>query len=242
MSIVHEKDHVSDNYKRVLERIDLTAAKFRRDRESIKLVVVTKKQSITLIQKVINAGAVYLGENYAEEALPKIKALRNSTQIKWHMIGHVQSRKAEIVSQNFDYVHSLDSLRLAERLDHYSEIAKRILPVLLQFNMSTDISKSGWAAWDDQQWMQLTPDVERILSLSHISVQGLMTIPPYFIDPEDTRIYFRKLRLLREFLALKFPQSEWTELSMGMSGDYEVAIQEGATWIRVGQAILGPRL
>jgi pyridoxal phosphate enzyme (YggS family) len=157
------------------------------------------------------------------------------------MIGHVQSRKAELVCNNFDYVHSLDSLKLAVRYNRHAGVLSRKLPVLLQFNVSGEESKSGWDAWTELQWDQLIPEMEKILTLENIQVRGIMTMPPYAEDPEEVRPYFRRLVQLRNFLYSRFHHLDWNELSMGMSGDFEVAIQEGATWVRIGQAILGPR-
>jgi PLP dependent protein len=224
-----------------MERIEFAARTSGRTPQSIKLVVVTKKQPLELIEAVIAAGAQYLGENYADEALPKINALRRNQQVQWHMIGHVQSRKAEMVCDNFGYIHSLDSLKLAERYNHFAGAACRKIPVLLQFNVSGEETKSGWNAWQEQQWEQFMPEIEKIITLENIQVRGVMTMPPFTEDPESARLYFRRLVQLRDFLGSHFPRGDWNELSMGMSGDYEVAIHEGATWVRIGQAILGPR-
>jgi pyridoxal phosphate enzyme (YggS family) len=186
------------------------------------------------------AGISKFGENYAEEAIDKIIGL-GSAAVEWHMIGHVQSRKAEKVAEYFSMLHSLDSLKLAARLDRSCRELNRRLPVLLEFNVSGEESKFGFQACDEHQWSDLETDIEKILNFSHIDVSGLMTMPPFFDDPEESRPYFRKLRQLQEYLARKFPQVHWKELSMGTSVDFMVAIQEGATYIRIGQAILGPR-
>ena len=239
--VIEASRHIYGNIQRVLERIEHAASISGRSPQSIKLVVVTKKQPLELIHAVIESGICYLGENYPDEALPKIDALSAYQQIKWHMIGHVQSRKAELVSFKFDYIHSLDSLKLAERYDRFAALHHRKLPVLLQFNVSAEETKSGWDAWDKQQWIQLIPDLEKIVAMQNLRIHGLMTMPPYTENPEDARPYFVRLARLRDYLATRFPHSDWSELSMGMSGDYEVAIQEGATWVRIGQAILGPR-
>jgi hypothetical protein len=231
---------VQENLEQVMGRIEQAARNSGRDPDSIKLVVVTKTHPVELVQAAINAGAQYLGENYADEALPKIEALKEQA-VQWHMIGHVQSRKAEMVCNSFDFVHTLDSLKLAQRYDRFAGQAGRKLPVLLQFNVSGEESKSGWEALQEAQWEQFLPEVESIIALENLNVQGLMTMPPYRDDPEEGRPYFRKLVQLRDFLAKRFPQAAWEELSMGMSGDYEVAIQTGATWVRVGTAIFGPR-
>jgi PLP dependent protein len=157
------------------------------------------------------------------------------------MIGHVQSRKARMVAANFNMVHSIDSAKLAGRLNQYSFDLDRRLPVLLEFNVSGEESKFGFSAWEQRQWKNLTPEIEKILTFSNLDVRGLMTMPPFFDDPEFTRPYFQRLRQLQEFLARLYPQVIWKDLSMGTSVDYIAAIQEGATFIRIGQAILGPR-
>jgi pyridoxal phosphate enzyme (YggS family) len=225
-------------------------------------VVVTKLQPVEIVREAIAAGAQYLGENYADEALAKKLALqtqppitpeipltqaggltppRQPHDVEWHIIGHVQSRKVRLVSEYFDYLHSLDSLKLAQRLDHACGEFKRVLPVLFEFNVSGESSKSGWPAWDETRWPDLLPNIHEIAELPHLRVEGVMTMPPYFENSEEARPFFIRLRKLQEYLTQHIPQTGWNELSMGMSGDFEVAIQEGATWVRVGQAILGPR-
>jgi pyridoxal phosphate enzyme (YggS family) len=225
-------------------------------------VVVTKLQPVEVVREAIAAGAQYLGENYADEALAKKLALqrqpsvtheitgtqagvqdqsRQPHDIEWHIIGHVQSRKVRLISEYFDYLHSLDSLKLAQKFDNACRELKRVLPVLCEFNMSGELSKSGWPAWDETHWPDLLSDLHEITALPHLRVEGLMTMPPYFENPEEARPFFIRMRKLQAYLTQHIPQAGWKELSMGMSGDFEVAIQEGATWVRVGQAILGPR-
>jgi hypothetical protein len=157
------------------------------------------------------------------------------------MIGHVQSRKARLVIEHFDLFQSLDSLKLAKRLNRMAAEAERTLPVMLEFNVGGEESKFGWPAGKEKDWPVLYPTIEAILGLENLEVRGLMTMPPLETDPEDARIYFQTLRLLRDHLAARFPQADWRELSMGTSADYEVAVQEGATFVRIGTAIVGPR-
>src|SRR6266511_3129837 len=157
------------------------------------------------------------------------------------MIGHVQSRKAGLVAQHFNLLHSLDSLKLAQRLNRFCEEAGHILPVLLEFNVGGEESKSGWPAWDESQWELLTNDISAVLGLPHLQLHGLMAMPPLGETAEFSRPFFQRLRHLQEYLAKRFPNAAWTELSMGTSLDYEVAVQEGATLVRVGTAIVGPR-
>jgi hypothetical protein len=157
------------------------------------------------------------------------------------MIGHVQSRKAALVAEHFSYLHSLDSLKLAQRFDRLVGEADRKLPVLLEMNVSGEESKFGFTAWDERLWPDLAISITPIIELSGIEVRGLMTMAPFFDQPEPVRPYFRQLRKLQSFLRNRFPTACWDELSMGMSGDFEVAIQEGATWLRIGTSIMGPR-
>lgn len=232
---------IQENYKHVLKKIGLAAQKAGRDLETIKLVVVTKGHPATAVEKIIEAGANILGENYVEEAVHKIQTFPDWTG-EWHMIGHIQSRKAKDVVAFFDYVHSLDSLKLAKRLDRFAKEKNKVVPVLLECNLSGEKTKFGWDTWEQSGWSRMLSDVEQILMLENIQVNGVMTMPPFPEYPEQSRPYFQKLCGLREYLAEHFPESNWHELSMGMSGDYEVAIEEGATMLRIGTAIMGPRL
>ena len=221
--------------------VSAAARKGGRDADAVRLVVVTKTQPLETVRAAIEAGAQILGENYAEEAADKIAAVGLQSGVEWHMIGHVQSRKAGLVAQHFDLIHSLDSLRLAERLNRAALEAGRTLPVLLEFNVSGEKSKHGWTAADEAEWAGLTGEVQAVAALTSLRVRGLMTMPPLSTDPEAARSYFQRLRRLRDFLAASVPQAEWHELSMGTSADFAVAVEEGATLVRVGQAILGPR-
>jgi pyridoxal phosphate enzyme (YggS family) len=233
--------NISENYQRVKERIFIAAKLAGRDPDLIRLVVVTKTQSVDVIQAVIDAGATDLGENYVEEAIPKIQYLASNATIKWHMIGHVQSRKAQLVCEYFQYIHSLDSVKLAERLNEFDVERVKSFPVWLEFNVSGEGSKSGWNIWLDENWDDILPDIERILTLPGLKLLGVMTIPPYSIDPEESRVYYRRLRKFQEYIINHFQLSSFRELSMGMSSDFEVAIHEGSTCVRIGQAIFGPR-
>ena len=232
---------IRERYERVLDRIAAAAEKSGRDAGAVRLVVVTKLQPVETIRSAIEAGATILGENYAEEAAEKIQKLDSQSGVEWHMIGHVQSRKAPLVVQHFSLIHSLDSLHLAQRLDRAASQAGRRLPVLLELNVGGETSKHGWQAVDEAGWSALLPEINQVVALPNLQIRGLMTMPPLSTDPEAGRAYFRKLRRLQELLAQRVPQAEWDELSMGTSADYEVAVEEGATLIRVGQAILGPR-
>ena len=173
---------------------------------SVRLVVVTKLHPIEIVQAAIEAGAQILGENYPEEAVQKITELKSQTAVKpsqfaveWHIIGHVQSRKARLVAEHFALFQSLDSLKLAEHVDHFAAEFNRVLPVLLEFNVGDEESKSGWLASDETRWADLLNDVNTIASLKNLQVRGLMTMPPLFTDPEAARPYFQRLRRLQRF-------------------------------------------
>ncbi len=232
---------IRQNYLKVLEQIYQAALRSGRDPSQIRLVVVTKGQPVEVIRAVVEAGAKLLGENYPEEALPKIEALQDYP-VEWHMIGHLQSRKAKLVAQYFDWFEALDSVRLAQKLERILSEQGRRLPVLLEFNVGGEESKSGWKAESSKTWPALLPEIELILNTCpHLDVRGIMTMPPLTEDPHLARQYFAHSRRLRDFLARAFPNTSWGELSMGTSVDFPLAIEEGATIVRVGQAILGPR-
>ncbi len=236
-ALFHE---VKERYQRVLDRMARAARASGRDPESIRLVVVTKGHPLPVVRAAVAAGARILGENYAEEGLAKMSELE-AEDVEWHMIGHIQSRKARMVVAHYDVVHSLDRLKLARRLDRFAAQEGVKLPVLLEFNLSGEETKFGFPAWERNNWPELAESLTPILELPHLDVCGLMTMPPFDPDPEATRPFFRRLRELRDVLAARFPGASWDELSMGMSHDFEIAIQEGATLIRVGTAIVGPR-
>jgi pyridoxal phosphate enzyme (YggS family) len=232
---------IRENYQFALDQIANAARKSSRDPQDIRLVVVTKSQPVEVAQAAIEAGARILGENYPEEGVTKIQSLTGQSGVEWHMIGHVQSRKARLVADHFALLHSLDSLKLAQRLDRFAAERNRVLPVLLEFNVGGEESKSGWDASDEAQWNELLPDISAILTLNNLRVHGLMTMPPLETDPRDSRRFFLRLRSLRDHLASQFPQADWHELSMGTSADYLVAVEEGATLVRIGTAIVGAR-
>jgi hypothetical protein len=232
---------IRERYEITLEKIAVTAQVSGRDPDSVRLVVVTKAQPLEVVQAAVEAGAHLLGENYPDESVSKISSLGPESGVEWHMIGHVQSRKARLVIEHFDLLHSLDSLKLAKRLDWMAEEAGRILPVMLEFNVGGEESKYGWSAENEKDWPALYPVIDSVLDLENLKVCGLMAMPPLEPDPEDARIYFKTLRLLRDHLAARYPQADWHELSIGTSADYEVAVQEGATLVRIGTAIVGSR-
>lgn len=233
-------DSIRERYQHTLARISAVERRAGRAPGSARLVVVTKSQPMETVRAALEAGVKILGENYPEEAVEKVAAI-GATDAEWHMIGHVQSRKADLIPANFALMHSLDSLKLATRLDRFTAQAGRKLSVLLEFNVSGEESKFGWQAALESTWPKLLPEIDMVLKLDYLTVCGLMTMPPLFEDPEWTRPYFQKLRRLRDFLAQNFPAADWSELSMGTSADFEAAVEEGATLVRVGTAIVGPR-
>jgi len=232
---------IAENFNRIMDRINTCVAKCGRIEKSVKLLVVTKGQPVEKMLKAYEAGARLFGENYPEETSRKLEKLRNLHDIELHMIGHLQSRKAKIVAGSFHFMHSIDRLSIAEKLNRELEETGRKIPVLLEMNVSGEDTKNGFPAWDMNYWNDLLPVVEQINSYKALSIQGLMTMPPLSMDSESVRPFFSKLRDLREYFEVQFPVIPWKELSMGTSGDFETAIAEGATYIRIGTAIMGMR-
>ena len=234
-------DSIRQRYEHTLEQIAQAARTSGRTDSEVRLVVVTKSQPLAVLRDALSAGIRRFGENYPEEAVTKIESLAAESGVEWHMIGHVQSRKARLVVDRFALLHSLDSLKLAQRLDRFAGEQSHTLSVLLEFNVGGEDSKSGWDASDEHRWDQLRPDVEAVLALPNLQVRGLMTMPPLGNEAEASRPYFQRLRQLRDELAQRYPQAEWHELSMGTSADFAVAVEEGASLVRVGTAIVGAR-
>ncbi len=233
---------IKENAEIIQEQIASAAKRGGRDSSDVKLITVSKKKSIEVMRAAVHAGITLFGENYPEETVGKMDILAQEFPgVEWHMIGHLQSRKTRLVAERFDMMHSLDSVRLAKRLGNALAVCNRKLPVLLEMNVSGEESKGGWAAWDEAHWELLVPEIEQVLSVDSLVVKGLMSMPPLAEDAEKTRPYFIRLRQLRNWLAKRIPQTDWGELSMGTSLDFEVAIEEGATFVRIGTAILGAR-
>ncbi len=218
----------------VKDRINKTALKCGRDPESIHLVAVSKTISANRIREAIKAGVTTLGENYVQEARNKFNVL-GTLPVSWHFIGHLQSNKAKYAVRLFDLIHSVDSLKLAHELNKQASKVNKIQDILIQINISKEPSKSGS---DIQNAANLIKD---IVLLENISVKGLMAMPPFFNNPEKARPYFTALRDLRDQIQNVLPEVVLNELSMGMTGDFEVAIEEGATLVRIGTAIFGER-
>jgi pyridoxal phosphate enzyme (YggS family) len=223
---------IEENLRTVKERINDAAVRAGRDPAQITLIAVTKTVAIERIREAIAAGMFVFGENYVQEARRKIDEIGHAG-LQWHFIGHLQTNKAHYAVRFFDLIHAVDSIKLARELDKKAAAEGRTVDCLIEVNLSEEESKFG-----------ITEDKARGLThemkgLKNISLQGLMTMPPYFDDPELARPYFIALRTLQEKIAqdgIPLP-----ELSMGMSTDFEVAIEEGATMVRVGRAIFGER-
>jgi pyridoxal phosphate enzyme (YggS family) len=233
---------IAENYARVCEHLAAAARLAGREPESARLVAVSKGRPLSAIRELYELGQRDFGENRVEEASDKISpARRDGLEITWHMIGHIQSRKARAVAAEFAWVHSVDSASLAERLSRTAGEAGRTLPILLECNISGEEGKYGLAAnqfeTDPAQWEALCAAVETILARPHLQVRGLMTMAPVVPEPELARPVFKQLRKLRDRLAERFPAADWRELSMGMTDDFEPAVEEGATMVRIGRAI-----
>ncbi|MCC7161705.1 MAG: YggS family pyridoxal phosphate-dependent enzyme [Anaerolineae bacterium] len=232
---------VAENLLRVREQIENVALKSARLPAEITLVAVSKTFPAASIIQAFNAGAIDIGENRVEEAADKIPSVDRAVgtgKIRWHLIGHLQRRKARDAVALFDMIQSIDTLRLAETVQRHAFALGKQMPVLLQVNVGGDPNKFGFSLDHRDVFFR---DVERIVSLPNLRIAGLMTIGPLVATAEEARPFFRGLRILRDDLAQRFPQASWTQLSMGMTDDYAVAIQEGATIVRIGRAIFGQR-
>ncbi len=224
-----------ENIGYVRERIASACRRAGRRPEEVKLVAVSKTVPPELIRRAFEAGLHDFGENRVQEANAKRPALSDLT-VTWHMVGHLQSNKAKLARELFHVVHSVDSLRLAQKLDQAAVCSDDKLPVLLQVNLGDELTKSGAR---EEEISQLAELVGRLKTLE---LRGLMVLPPFFEDPEQARPFFRRLRELAKSLeALNLPNVSMQELSMGMSHDFEIAIEEGSTTVRIGTAIFGPR-
>ncbi len=230
---------IRERHAKVTDRIERAAARCARSAGNVRLVVVTKAQPLAVAAAAVEAGLTRLGENYVEEAVEKIAAL--GPGVEWHMIGHLQRRKARDAVAHFAMMHSVDTLALAQRLDRVAGEQGRRLPVLLECNVSGEASKFGFAARTAGERSALAPVVNEMLTLPNLELQGLMTVAPLSPSPEAARPVFASLRGLRDWLCAELGREAWPHLSMGMSDDFEVAVEEGATLVRIGRALLGPR-
>lgn len=230
---------IKDNLAAIQQRIAAACKRAGRDFAEVTLVAVSKTFPVTDVEEAIAAGLRVFGENRIQEAAEKIPALQPLTgkhNVQWHLIGHLQSNKARRAVELFDAVQTVDSLKLAQRLnDLAGELGKR-LPVFLEVNVGGESAKAGI---EPSAALELC---EQVAKLSHLELRGWMTVPPFLDDADAVRPYFQQLRALRdEALRLGLADTQAKELSMGMSNDFEVAIEEGATFIRIGTALFGAR-
>jgi PLP dependent protein len=225
---------VGGNYRKLVERIDEAAAKSGREASAIKLLAAAKSQRIDAIRAALAAGVTLIGENYVQEAGEKKGEI--STPVEWHMIGHLQRNKVRLAVGLFDVIESLDNLALARELDKEGRRCGQIIRAFVEINLGGEESKTGIAK------KHVPSLLESVAKLANLRVEGLMTVPPFRQDPEQVRPYFRELRELKEKIRESgFPNVDLKELSMGMTHDYPVAVEEGATIVRIGTALFGPR-
>lgn len=227
-------DYLTENLQRVEEKIAGACARAGRKREEVTLVAVSKTKPVQMLQTVYDAGIRDFGENKVQEMCDKMGGL--APDIRWHMIGHLQTNKVKYLIGHTALIHSVDSLHLAQEIEKQAKKSDLVVPVLIEVNIAEEESKFGIRA---KESLSL---VRAVAELSHVRIQGLMTIAPYVENPEDNRAYFRRIRQLSVDIASENIDNVSMEcLSMGMTGDYEVAIEEGATIVRVGTGIFGER-
>lgn len=227
-------DDIKENIASVRQIISESAKKVGKNPQDIRLIAVSKLQPIEKIKLAMEAGITYLGENHVQEFLKKWEILGNAA--KWIFIGHLQTNKVKYLTGAISEIQTLDSIKLSTKLQQETEKKNRRLPVLIQINIGEETTKSGLLP------KNLTPFLKEIIPLNtFLDIQGLMAIPPYFEDPEKSRPYFRKMRELLLETQKAFPNLSLRELSMGMTHDFKIAIEEGATQVRIGEAIFGRR-
>lgn len=225
---------LTENVIEVEKRVQAACDRAGRARDEVTLIAVSKTKPVSDIEEVLTTGILDYGENKVQELSDKYELLPKN--IRWHMIGHLQRNKVKYLIGKVVLIHSVDSLRLAEQIEHEAAKADVVMPVLIEVNVAEEESKFGTTS------AAATQLVEEVAKLPHIKVKGLMTIAPFTDNPEDNRIYFRKLKQLSVDIKSKnIDNVDMDELSMGMTGDYEVAIEEGATMVRVGTGIFGER-
>ena len=236
MTNLDPTESLAARFADVKSRISSTIQRSGRDPREVTLIAISKTHPPDLVRSLVDLGATDLGENRVQEAEEKIPQVGRSVA-RWHLVGHLQANKARRAVNLFDVIHSLDSTDLAQRLDRLcTEEGRQSLPLLIQVDLGHEETKTGI---DEGEVPQL---VEIVRGLERLQLIGLMTLPPFFDDPEQARPYFRRLRELRDELAREGLFGEGNgELSMGMTNDFEVAIEEGATMVRVGTAIFGER-
>lgn len=231
---------IQERWLEVRRRIAEAANKAGRAPGDVELVVVTKGHPAEIVRAAYAAGARHFGENRVEESGPKLSRLGDLDGAVWHMVGHLQSRKVKDLPLATVMVHSVDRLKIAERLDEWAARRGQPLDILLECNVTGEPSKAGWPAADPGRWGDNLPAFETIVQRPNLAVLGLMTMAPLGADSEMVRRAFSRLRELREYLGRELGVT-WPHLSMGMTDDFEIAVEEGTTLVRVGRAILGER-
>lgn len=225
---------IAENFEEIRRRIAEAARRAGRDPESVRLVAVSKTKPASDIAEARECGQLIFGENYVQELVPKVKEL--PADLSWHFIGSLQSNKVRQIAGMVDLIHSVDRISLAREIDRQWGEIGQVCDILVQVNIAQEATKSGTSC------DELIDLVRVIAQLPNLRIKGLMTMPPFFDDPEAARPYFRRLNeLAGEIEAAAIPRVEMRELSMGMSGDFEAAIAEGATLVRVGSALFGSR-
>lgn len=224
---------IKENISTIREQITQTALACGRDSETITLIGVSKRKSADTVSKAIAAGSNHLGENYIQEAVDKIDILGKDSAC-WHFIGHLQSNKARFAVQYFDYIHTVDTVKLAREINKQAAKIGKVQKIFLQVNIAQEDTKSGAG---EQEAISLAREFSLF---ENLSLEGLMCMPPFFDDPQEARIYFKKLGLIQSQIQARGVET-LVHLSMGMSNDFHVAIEEGATMVRVGTAIFGSR-
>lgn len=235
-------EKISQRFEIVKAQVYRSAEKVGRNPAEVRIVAVSKKHSVEVIAAAYQVGLRNFGENYAEEAVEKIAALKALDGIEWEMIGHIQSRKAKLIANNFKRVHSLDSEKLARLLSQLHPPGSEPLQVMLEINISGEPSKGGLPGSTQAEREALLPFVTNVTGLAGLHLIGLMTMPPLTDDASQNRQYFAKLRDLKDYLNQNISNLDLQDLSMGTSMDYPVAVEEGATFLRIGEALLGPRI
>jgi pyridoxal phosphate enzyme (YggS family) len=226
---------IKDNLEKINKQITDTAMSCGRQPDTIQLIAVSKRKPVESIMEAIKAGVTHLGENYIQEAIEKIDIIGKDSAC-WHFIGHLQSNKAKFAVNYFEYIHTVDTLKLAKEINKQAKKINKIQNILLQVNIGEEETKSGAGI---EEAVELA---NQISALENVSLQGLMGMPPYFSDPEQARIYFKKMAAIKkEIIAHQFKNVAMNHLSMGMSNDFKVAIEEGSTMVRVGTSIFGRR-
>lgn len=228
----------AENVIRIRERVAAAARRAGRSSDDITLMGVSKTFPVERVREAYAAGLRVFGENRVQEFSEKAPAVRDWSGAEWHLIGHLQSNKAAKAAELFGAVDSVDSVKLAERLNAAADKAGKTLPILIEINVGGEEAKSGMAPGS----MELEELLASARDWKHLRVRGLMTVPPFIADPEGARPFFRHLRKIRDQIeACRLPAIEMDVLSMGMSHDFEIAIEEGSTCVRVGTAIFGDR-